>query len=267
MTLKLREYGNGPTVILLHGGPGAAGYLGPVARGLADAFRILEPMQRACGDKSLTVARHLEDLHALVDAHGDGKRPALVGHSWGAMLALAYAAAYPGSVASLALIGCGTFDAASRARFEANCNDRIRGDTRAQLAQLETEVPDPDARLFVLSELLLPAYSYDLASVNLPVEADAKAHRDTWANMLHLQDEGVYPAAFAAIDSPVLMLHGRDDPHPGPMIRASLAQQIPQLIYHELPRCGHYPWLERQARETFFAELRRWLGSTLAVPC
>ena len=65
------------------------------------------------------------------------------------MLALAYAAAYPGSVASLALIGCGTFDAASRARFEANCNDRIRSDTRAQLAQLETEVPDPDARLFV----------------------------------------------------------------------------------------------------------------------
>jgi hypothetical protein len=36
--------------------------------------------------------------------------------------------------------------------------------------------------------------------------------------MIRLQDHGVYPAAFSAIRSPVLMLHGAVDPHPGRMI-------------------------------------------------
>jgi hypothetical protein len=29
--------------------------------------------------------------------------------------------------------------------------------------------------------------------------------------------------------------------------------------YHEIQRCGHYPWLERGARDDFFATLRAWL--------
>jgi len=40
----MRTYGiSGPIVIVLHGGPGAAGYLAPLARGLAESFRVLEP--------------------------------------------------------------------------------------------------------------------------------------------------------------------------------------------------------------------------------
>ena len=77
--------------------------------------------------------------------------------------------------------------------------------------------------------------------------------------MVRLQNEGVYPAAFAAIKSPVLMLHGAVDPHPGEMIRASLAPYIPQLEYREWDRCGHYPWLEKATRTEFFSVLRNWL--------
>lgn len=74
--------------------------------------------------------------------------------------------------------------------------------------------------------------------------------------MLRLQADGTYPAAFAAIESPVLMLHGAFDPHPGEMIRASLAPHIRRLEYVEWERCGHYPWIERGVREQFFATLR-----------
>jgi pimeloyl-ACP methyl ester carboxylesterase len=55
------------------------------------------------------------------------------------------------------------------------------------------------------------------------------------------------------------MLHGAHDPHPGAMIRTSLAPHLPQLEYVEWERCGHYPWHERHAREEFFATLRDWL--------
>ena len=77
--------------------------------------------------------------------------------------------------------------------------------------------------------------------------------------MLRLQKEGVYPEAFAAITSPVIMLHGACDPHPGGLIRASLAPHLPRLEYHEWERCGHYPWLERAARDDFLGYLKRWL--------
>jgi pimeloyl-ACP methyl ester carboxylesterase len=43
------------------------------------------------------------------------------------------------------------------------------------------------------------------------------------------------------------------------MIRDSLTPYLPQLEYRELARCGHHPWLERHARETFFRIVREWL--------
>lgn len=84
--------------------------------------------------------------------------------------------------------------------------------------------------------------------------------------MLRFQDDGVYPAAFAAIQSPVLMLHGDHDSHPGELIRAGLAPFIGQLQYRELRHCGHEPWAERQARDEFFTLLRAWLTSRAARP-
>ena len=78
--------------------------------------------------------------------------------------------------------------------------------------------------------------------------------------MIRLQSDGTYPAAFAAITCPVLMLHGKHDTHPGLMIRDSLTPYLPQLEYVELVRCGHYPWLERHARDRFYEVVRGWLA-------
>jgi len=90
---------------------------------------------------------------------------------------------------------------------------------------------------------------------------DARGHEETWADMMRLQNEGIYPTAFRAVRSPVLMLHGAEDPHPGARIRASLLPYLPQLEYQEFPRCGHTPWHEKAACEEFFSVLSRWLLS------
>ncbi len=84
--------------------------MAPVARGLAESFQVLEPLQHGRGERPLTVGRHVADLRALIELCGGGARPALLDHSWGAMLALAFAAAHPGLAGPLVLIGCGTFD-------------------------------------------------------------------------------------------------------------------------------------------------------------
>jgi pimeloyl-ACP methyl ester carboxylesterase len=240
--------------------------MAPVARGLADSFQVLEPLQRGSGGDPLTVARHVADLYELLDAHCQSTRPALVGSSWGAMLALAYGAAHPDRTGPIALIGCGTFDEASRRELESTRDERMDETLRQRIANLEDEFPNPDEALRALGDLLLPLYSYELVTTDLEIErCDARAYRETWEDMVRLQEEGVYPAAFAAIDSPVLMLHGTVDPHPGRMIRASLKPHLPQLNYIEWERCGHYPWLEKAIRDEFFKVLNGWLSQQLAL--
>jgi pimeloyl-ACP methyl ester carboxylesterase len=259
--VRVREYGgSGPLVVVLHGGPGTPGYMSPVARDLADSFRVLEPLQRRSGGRPLTVARHVADLHELLLRHQE-MRAALVGHSWGAMLALAYAAAHPACVVALVLVGCGTFDRAARDRLRAIREERMDDALRERLEHLPREIPDPDERFRVIGELLLPLYSYEPAATELGLDTcDARGYHESWQDMLRLQAEEVYPAAFVAIRKPVVMLHGAFDPHPGRLIRASLEPHLPQLEYHEWERCGHYPWLERAVRDEFSAVLRQWLA-------
>lgn len=259
--MRVREYGaSGPLVLVLHGGPGAPGHMAPVARELAGSFRVLEPWQRASGGESLSVARHIDDLHDVVTSDRGWQRPALVGSSWGAMLALAYAAAYPDEAGPLALVGCGTFDLAAREQLHATVESRMPTTVRKRIERLRVDVPDPDERLRIKGDLLLPLYSYDLLTTETETEeVDSRAHEETWADMLRLQAAGTYPAAFTAITVPVIMLHGARDPHPGRMIRATLQAYLPQLEYKEWKRCGHYPWLERHVRGDFFVALRDWL--------
>ena len=61
-------------------------------------------------------------------------------------------------------------------------------------------------------------------------------------------------------DARLRMLHGSSDPHPGGMIRDSLAPHLARFEYVEWGRCGHYPWAERAVREEFLAMLRKWLS-------
>jgi pimeloyl-ACP methyl ester carboxylesterase len=266
--LQTREYGSrGPTVIVLHGGPAAAGSAGPIARGLAGSFHVLEPWQRGSGEEPLTVARHMVDLHELIEGLGGHERPGLVGWSWGAMLALAYAAEHPDSAGSVVLVGCGTFDPAARARMREILDERMDDELRERIERLEDEYPDPGERLEKKYELLGRFHDYDATLLPEDDETppfDMRAHTETWNDMLRLQKEGVYPAAFSAIKVPVLMLHGAYDPHPGTMIRDSLLPFIPHLEYREWERCGHRPWVEREVGEDFFAVLGDWLGEAFA---
>jgi pimeloyl-ACP methyl ester carboxylesterase len=260
--LVVREYGTGAgTIVAIHGGPAAAGDLASLARRLATQWCVLEPYQRVSVGRPLTVAVHVQDLDNLIRARCAG-RPVLVGHSWGAMLALAYAAGHPTVAGALVLIGCGTFTRAARAEFEARLAARLSPADRAMMSQIELTDEDANRRFAALGRLMTRVYGYDIDDAeDEPAVVDAAAHDETWVDMLRLQNEGVYPAAFRAVTCPVLMLHGENDPHPGRRTSEDLRRFIPQLEYRELPRCGHSPWLERQARDEFFAVLSEWVAA------
>jgi pimeloyl-ACP methyl ester carboxylesterase len=258
--LFFREYGNsGQRVVLLHGGPGAPGHMASVARGLADSYRVLEPFQRGSGRERLTVATHVEDLYEVVSSCTEDCAPALLGSSWGAMLALAYAAAHPISTGPLILVGCGTFDPVARSTMQETIERRMNDEIRERL-QRASQIVSDNARLKATADAIMPIYSYELVGTLEGETFDARAHHESWDDMVGLQATGVYPAAFASIKVPVLMVHGTFDPHPGRLIRASLQPYLSQLEYKELEACGHYPWLEKAVATRFFWMIREWLA-------
>ncbi|MEJ2693461.1 MAG: alpha/beta hydrolase, partial [Candidatus Thiodiazotropha sp.] len=132
---------------------------------------------------------------------------------------------------------------------------------RARLSRLEEEVTDPEKQTMAWVEITKPIYHYSpIQSSARPYERfDLKGHDETWRDMMRCQEEDVYPQAFAAIKGPVIMLHGDYDPHPGRMTRDTLRQTIPHLEYREFEKCGHTPWMERDAREDFLAVLSEWI--------
>jgi len=260
--LRGRRWGDdGPAVIVLHGGPAAAGSARDLANGLV-GYRAYEPWQRGAIDGPVTVARHVADLHVLIEDVGEPH--AIVGHSWGAMLALAYAAAHPQPATPLVLVGCGTFDLESRAVYKQHLADRTPPELREHLDALAARLGSDPAAAMEYVRLAEPLDHVDPLPGEPDPDApgfDAAAHGQTWDDMLRLQGEGAYPAAFKAILSPVLLVQGDFDPHPGTMIRDGLQAQMPQLEYVELAQCGHEPWRERHAREAFFETILGWLAA------
>jgi pimeloyl-ACP methyl ester carboxylesterase len=260
-SIEVRKYGDsGSYVVLLHGGPGAPGEMAPVARYLSGSFRVLEPLQRLSGDVPLTVALHVEDLHNVLLEIPQNKPLYLVGFSWGAMLALTYAARYPEQVNRVILIGCGTFDENSRRVYQNNMAQRIKPDMQKKIESIQARLEEEDDRklrnelLAELGAIYSQIQSYKLCDdcVDDVLYFDEEGIRQTWADAISLQIQNIQPAEFADIRAAVIMIHGDEDPHPGKLIYRSLLLFIYNLQYFSLSRCGHKPWIEQYAKDDFY---------------
>lgn len=104
-------YGNfsNVAVIIVHGGPGWD-YRGLLPlKALSDKHYVVFYDQWGTGlsqrvdPRELTLESSLEDLDAIVDHFGNGKKVDLIGHSWGAMLVSAYLGRHPEKVAHAVL--------------------------------------------------------------------------------------------------------------------------------------------------------------------
>jgi pimeloyl-ACP methyl ester carboxylesterase len=103
--------GVGQPVVLLHGLASNARIWDFVAPELARAARVVAVDQRGHGlsdkpDDGYDFASVVADLHALTQTLGFD-HPVVVGHSWGASVAAAYAAQYPEAPAGIALVDGG----------------------------------------------------------------------------------------------------------------------------------------------------------------
>ncbi|WP_197522266.1 alpha/beta fold hydrolase [Occultella aeris] len=242
-----------PAVILVHGGPGLWDYLEPVGALLAGLTTVHRYDQRGCGRSSasevLTMERFVADLDELRIAFGH-ERVVVIGHSFGATLALAYAGTHPDRVAGLGYLdgtGIGDWRTASRAeeaRRRMPWAERFAAlDGRERTRAEETEW----RRIQWASDYADPAAGYDLARgmAEAPHEINRVANRSLMAF-----GDADQIAWAATAGCPITFVHGTADPRPAENVVALAA-------YAHLPRkrivsgAGHLPWVEQpeQVRE------------------
>ena len=259
-----RVHGRPPyRIAVIHGGPGAGGEMAPVARRLSAERGVLEPIQTAA-----SLEGQIAELTAVLSAHAE--IPAtLVGFSWGAWLSFLVAARHPAFVRKVILVGSGPFEESYVARLEATRRGRLNLPERAEYAAILKALDDPttpekDRPLARLGQLASITDSFDPVATEISVEraglgaapSAGEIFQKVWSEASALRRTGTLLESGKLLRCPVVAIHGAHDPHPAEGVRDPLARVVKDFRFVLLAKCGHKPWIERQAREEFYAILR-----------
>jgi proline iminopeptidase len=256
--------GRGDPVVLCHGGPGLWDMFADLAAMLADRCTVHRWDQRGGGRSEpggpYSIARSVADLDA-VRRHFGHRRVALLGHSWGAQLALAYALQHPDRVTRLVyLSGTGLSPDSWKDAFHTAYHRRLGADA-ARVPELEAGSAADRREAAVLR------WSADFADrgrarewaerMATPwFEVNREANRAINAE-LQAWREPELRAACQALPVPTLILEGAKDLRPRWAIDP-LAAALPAVTRVTLPGVGHLPWIE--APTATAAALREFLG-------
>ncbi len=259
MKNNLRTYGRAPfDVALLHGGPGASGGMAPLARELALRHGVLEPLQTA-----VSIDGQVEELKAVLEESAD--LPAtLVGHSWGAWLGYIVAARHPRLIKKLILVSSGGFEDKYAATTQETRLSRLspeeRGEVNRLLEGIRSSTADRNADFARLGELFFKSDAYDPLPQEPPETVfSLELYKRVWGEATALRKSGRLLAMGREIASPVVAIHGEYDSHPAKGVEGPLSTVLKDFRFILLEKCGHKPWIERQARELFLATIEREL--------
>jgi len=112
-----------PPIVVVHGGPGGDSYYLYPLRGLGEDHYLIFYDQRGAGlsprvnPETLTLESSLDDLHCVVSHYGGLEQVKLIGHSWGAMLVVAYLGRHPERVSHAVVVEPGILSPASAKEF------------------------------------------------------------------------------------------------------------------------------------------------------
>ncbi|WP_371405309.1 alpha/beta hydrolase [Kribbella sp. NBC_00662] len=219
--------GSGPRVALVHGGPGWWDVFHDLS---LPGFTLHRWDQRGCGRSDrrgpYTLERYVADLATVA-----GPEPCIViGHSWGASLALEFAQAHPHAVDRLVLVSSVGLDGPP-ADYRRRVAELLAGTPEADpwIAQISVNIADRATAVARSRRLNTPWFEPNLAC--------AEALR---AELHALPDRA---AACARVVVPTLLVHGAEDLRP-PYVTDSLLDALPNAERVVLDGVGHYPWVE-----------------------
>lgn len=257
----VNKYGGKPyKAVVIHGGPGAAGEVKPVAQRLALTCGVIEPYQT-----KFSVDEQAEELLEQINKYCDTP-VTLIGFSYGAWLAFIFSARYPGIVKKLILVSSGSFDEIHNINMLDKRLSRLTVTEAEEARKLleiisDTENKDIENGFKRFGSLLSKADTYGempgIAEAEIVFRADI--HQSVWNDAKELRRTGKLLEFGKHIKCPVTAIHGDYDPHPADGVEEPLKEILPDFKFILLEKCGHTPWREKYAGEKFFEILNEEL--------
>jgi proline iminopeptidase len=276
--LFCRDVGAGHPIVVVHGGPDFDHrYFLPELDRLADAFRLVYYDQRGRGrsadgvrPEDVTLRSEVEDLDR-VRSHFGLQSIAVLGHSWGGVLAMEYAIRHPDRVSQLLLMDTAPASAGDWRRLRESFAERRpaedraemeaiaatdafqRGDVEAEAAYYRVHFRMTLRRPDLLEALVARLRSdYTAEGVLLARAIEDRLYAETSGS----QGWDLFPA-LRELDVPTLLVHGEYDFVPVELA-ARIAEAVPGARLSVLPGCGHFTYLE--APEAVFEEISGFCG-------
>ncbi|MET0740521.1 MAG: alpha/beta hydrolase [Candidatus Nanopelagicales bacterium] len=262
--LHVRDIGSGPPIVVLHGGPDFdSDYLVPELDCLAERFRLIYYDGRGRGRSAdgvqpddVTVASEMDDLEHL-RRHFGLESWAVLGHSWGAVLAMEYASRHPDRLTHLILMNAAPASHEDMQAWRRHLRSiRPPGDVermeaiaataefRAGDLEAESEYYRIHYRPAVcapeLLDQLVPRLrtNFSRERVLLARAIEHRLYEQTWSfpgyDLLPRQRHVVVPT---------LVIHGEQDFVPVDMATRT-AEAFPRARLVVVPHCGHFAYLE-----------------------
>lgn len=250
------RWGSAPFMAaVLHGGPGARGDARDLAQALAPFAGVLEPLQT-----ENSIDGQIAELRTQLEAHADGPC-VLIGHSWGAWLAILFARQHPEAVSRIVLVGAGPLTDACVPDIGRRRKENLTAEEADAFDALLQDMDAPGA-LSRLGALCDKADSYaplPSAQTQPTVDLDETQYASIWPEAARLRTTGALLNACRGIRCLITILHGDRDPHPPEGVTQPLEDANIPYEATILSRCGHTPWRERYARDACLAQLRNVL--------
>jgi proline iminopeptidase len=273
MMIYFKIVGKGDPLVILHGGPGAShDYFLPYLLPLARKNRLVFIDERGSGrsqkledPSGYTVENMAEDVEAVRLALGLGKM-SLLGHSFGGVLAQAYALQYPGSLSRLIL--CSTFHSSAKMnRVFLEMKDRMKPELRRRIEILEKKGLFGNGRDYeknrYTQEYMAAAWGegyFPYLYLNRPdpnFEPGAMGnmawdvYREMWGSHGEFIIDGNlgpidYSDRLASIRVPTLITVGDND-ECAPRLSEEMHQRIPGSRLVVLPQSGHMTFVDQPA--------------------
>lgn len=270
-----KSYGQGKkTVILINGGPSLSNYMSTLGSQISDNYKIVEYFQKGTPENpssnkdELTIKSHLRDLKSIIDGTKDSQIM-LIGHSWGASLALLFISENPGVISKTILIGSAPLNDEAGKKFGENIQLRLTEDSKAKLQLIKSDFDkaknDEERNMLMQKRLVIigPAYHHDPKTEEnfSNLKWNYTSFKMSIDSLWDFIDEGKVVGALDAVSDPVVAFHGDFDPIPMKETFKFLGEHIKKFKAIEVKKTGHFPWLEQHAKDAFLNSLSNELDN------